>query len=230
MKICIIPARGGSKRILKKNIKLFHGKEIIYYSINCALESKLFDKIIVSTDDLEIAEIAKKFGAEVPFIRPKNISDDKTDTIPVIKHAINFLTKEGLNIQDICCIYATAPFVNKDDLIKSYDIFKTQKWDFVFPATEFHYPIFRSFEKKDNDSIKMFYPKHYHSRSQDLKKAYHDAGQFYWGKLDAWKHESKIFSSKSTFLNIPNWRVNDIDTLEDWKRAEILFKILKKTD
>ena len=228
MKICIIPARGGSKRIIGKNIKLFHGKEIIFYSIKCALESKLFDKVIVSTDNLQIAEVAKKFGAEVPFIRPKNIADDKTGTSAVIKHAINFFIKKGFKNFDVCCIYATAPFIKKNDLIAAYEIFKTKKWDFVFPATEFQYPIFRSFEKNDNDSIKMFYPKHYHSRSQDLKKAFHDAGQFYWGKLKAWKNDSKFFSEKTTFLNIPSWRVNDIDTLEDWKRAEILFKILKK--
>ena len=227
MKICIIPARGGSKRIRKKNIKLFNGKEIIYYSIKCALNSKLFDRVIVSTDDPEIASVSRKYGAEIPFIRPKNISDDKTGTGEVIKHAINYVQKEGILTFDVCCIYATAPFIQTKDLIDAYKIFKTKKWDFVFPATEFNYPIFRSFEKLKDSSIKMFYPKFYNSRSQDLKTAYHDAGQFYWGKQQAWKTGAKFFSNKTTFLQIPNWRVNDIDTIEDWKRAEIIYKLIK---
>ena len=226
MKLCVIPARGGSKRIKNKNIKFFVQKEIIYYSIKAALNSKLFDKIIVSTDSKAIAKIAEKYGAEVPFVRPANISDDQTATIPVIKHAIKFYESQNILIDDVCCIYATAPFIQSTDIKETFKILKSHKWDYVFVATKYNHPIYRSFKKDKNAGTKMLYTNQFNSRSQDLEDIYHDAGQFYWGTADAWKKNTKIFSKNSTFKTIPSWRVNDIDTIDDWKRAEFMFQIL----
>ena len=183
MKLCVIPARGGSKRIKNKNIKFFVQKEIIYYSIKAALNSKLFDKIIVSTDSKAIAKVAEKYGAEVPFVRPANISDDQTATIPVIKHAIKFYESQNILIDDVCCIYATAPFIQSTDIRETFRMLKSQKWDYVFVATEYNHPIYRSFKKDKNAGTRiMLYANQFNSRSQDLEDIYHDAGQFYWGR------------------------------------------------
>ena len=226
MNIALIPARGGSKRIPRKNIKFFCGKPIIAYSIETAFASKLFNKVIVSTDDKEIAKTAKDYGAEVPFIRPAKLSDDYTDTNAVIAHGINWILGQGWELSGVCCIYATAPFIQKDDFIKAYDIFLTNKWEFVFAATSFIYPIQRAFMKLKTDRIKMFNSEHFETRSQDLPEAYHDAGQFYWGKTDAWLENAMAFSEKSTIVELPSYRVVDIDTEEDWIRAELIYKTL----
>ena len=226
--VAIIPARGGSKRIPKKNIKPFAGQPIIAYSIKAAQETRLFERIVVSTDSEEIAEVGKFYGAEVPFIRPDELADDHTGTAEVISHAVNWMWEQRWKINSICCIYATAPFIQPDDLVESYSIFESGDWDFVFAATEYVYPIQRSFKIQQNGSVGMFFPEHFVSRSQDLAKAYHDAGQFCWGKPEAWVGNRMVFSEKSTVLRIPGYRVQDIDTKEDWLRAQIIFEMLQK--
>lgn len=225
MNVCVIPARGGSKRIKKKNIKIFCGKPIIAWSIEQAIKSKCFNKIIVSTDDNKIATLAKKYGAEVPFIRPKSLSDDYTPTAPVVSHAINWLIRNHSKPPYVCCIYPTAPFIKLGDLRNGLKILKKTKLNYVFPVTNFAYQIQRSFKIDINNKIKMFFPKYYKYRSQDLDKVFHDAGQFYWGKTEAWLNNEKIFSKNSFPMQIPRYRVLDIDTIEDWKIAEKMFKM-----
>lgn len=229
MNICIIPARAGSKRIPNKNIKDFLGKPIISYSIELAIKSNIFDKIIVSTDSTLIAEVSIKYGAEVPFFRPKELSDDYTGTHDVIRHAVEWLENSGEIIDYTCCLYPTAPLVQKKDLIEGFNIIKTNKWNSVIAATSYSYPIFRSFKKTHSGGLKMLFPKYYKSRSQDLPKVYHDAGLFYWAKSNVWKKKSTTFNDKITIVEIPNFRVQDIDDIEDWKRAELIFKILSST-
>ncbi|WP_208732132.1 pseudaminic acid cytidylyltransferase [Leptospira perdikensis] len=227
--VCIIPARGGSKRIPRKNIKIFAGRPMIGHSILSAIGSGIFDRVIVSTDDPEITSVAKEFGAEVPFIRPAELSDDYTNTTDVISHSINWLRNTDLDIKAVCCIYATAPFIQVSDLVQAEKIFHSGNWEYVFSATTFGFPIFRSIKKNTDGSIEMFYPEHFNTRSQDLPEAYHDAGQFYFGKPDAWLSGKKIFDIGSTIVDLPRWRVQDIDTLEDWDRAEVLYKLLNQS-
>ncbi|WP_108958540.1 pseudaminic acid cytidylyltransferase [Leptospira ellinghausenii] len=226
MNTCIIPARGGSKRIPRKNIKLFHGKPMIAYSIETAIQSKLFDRVIVSTDDLEIAEVSRHYGAEVPFMRPKELSDDQTATIPVIGHAIQWMIKEGISTECVACIYATAPFILKNDLISAEKSFREGGWEYVFSATSFGFPIFRGFKKDTDGKIEMFFPEHFGTRSQDLPEAFHDAGQFYFGKPSAWIEGKRIFDNWSSIVELPRWRVQDIDTQDDWERAEVLYTMI----
>jgi len=230
MRVAVIPARGGSKRIPRKNIRPFAGKPMIAYSIECSIRSKLFDHIIVSTDDAEIAEISRDCGAEVPFMRPANLSDDLTFPAAVIAHAIDWLLSKGVKLSAVCCIFPTAPFIRDVDLLASFKIYETGKWDYVFSATDFAYPIFRSFRNKNSDGLEMFFPNYFNTRSQDLPKAFHDAGMFYWGRADAWLNNVTVFGPKSTVIFIPRWRVQDIDTLEDWERAEILLKVIQSMD
>lgn len=225
MRVAIIPARGGSKRIPRKNIKEFCGKPMIAYSIKAAQESKLFDRIIVSTDDEEIANIARSYGAEVPFIRPKELSCDHTTTTPVIAHAIQALQKHSV-IHSICCIYATAPFIRAEDINNTYNALITHNKQYAFPVTTFPFPIFRGVKRDDTGNIEMFWPEHFATRSQDLEEAYHDVGQFYWGTPDAWLSNTPIFSDVATTIVLPRHLVQDIDTLEDWYRAELMHKAL----
>lgn len=226
MNLCVIPARAGSKRIPKKNIKIFCGKPIIAWSIELAIASKCFDKIIVSTDDKEIADLAKSYGVDVPFMRPKKISDDYTGTIPVISHAIKWQIKHYQKPLYVCCIYATAPFIKLSDLKNGLKILKSSGSDYVFPAANFAYPIQRSFRIKKNKRLEMFYQEHLNSRSQDLDEAFHDAGQFYWGLTETWLDNKPIINDNSIPLLIPRDRVQDIDTFDDWKIAERMFDII----
>tara|TARA_B110000444_G_C18696310_1_gene526743 strand:- start:215 stop:904 length:690 start_codon:yes stop_codon:yes gene_type:complete len=226
MNLCVIPARAGSKRIPKKNIKFFCGKPIIAWSIELAIASKCFDKIIVSTDDKEIADLAKSYGVDVPFMRPKKISDDYTGTIPVISHAIKWQIKHYQKPLYVCCIYATAPFIKLSDLKNGLKILKSSGSDYVFPAANFAYPIQRSFRIKKNKRLEMFYQEHLNSRSQDLDEAFHDAGQFYWGLTETWLDNKPIINDNSIPLLIPRDRVQDIDTFDDWKIAERMFDII----
>ena len=226
--IAIIPARGGSKRIPKKNIKNFLGKPIIAYSIEMAISSKLFDKIIVSTDEQEIKDVVIKYGAEVPFIRPKKIADDFTGTHEVIGHAVKWLEDNGETMDYVCCIYPTAPLIQKDDLIRGFKLIKTCKWNSIIAATNFSYPIFRSFGNLPDGGLKMIFPEQYNSRSQDLPEIYHDAGMFYWAKPETWKKKPEGFSEINSIVKIPNYRTQDIDTLDDWKRAEIIYEIINR--
>lgn len=228
MNLCVIPARGGSKRIHRKNIKQFCGKPLIVWSIEKAIESGCFDKIIVSTDDIEIANIAKNYGAEVPFIRPKELSDDYTSTNEVISHAIKFQIKNSKRPSIVCCIYPTAPFVQTKDIKYGLEILKTNEVDYVFSVTTFAYPIQRSFRMTKNQKIEMFWPEYLYSRSQDLEEAWHDAGQFYWGITDSWLENKPIIGNNTKVIHLPRYRVQDIDTYEDWERAEWMFKVINK--
>lgn len=222
MNIAIIPARGGSKRIPRKNIKVFCGKPMIAWSIEAAKASGLFDHIIVSTDDAEIAQVAQDYGAEAPFLRPADLSNDYAGTTEVIAHATRWALEQGWAVTAVCCIYATAPFVQVADIKRGLDVLESGDWAYAFSATDFAAPIFRSFKQAANGGIEMFYPEHFATRSQDLPDALHDAGQFYWGRPSAWLEEKMIFSQQSSPIIIPRWRVQDIDTQEDWERAEIL--------
>lgn len=226
MRLAVIPARGGSKRIPKKNIKPFFGKPMIAWSIEAAKKSGAFHKIIVSTDDQEITDIALKLGAEVPFIRPDELSNDYAGTTEVIAHATQWAIDEGLNPQAICCIYATAPFIQSEDINEALKLIQTGNWAYAFTATDFPSTIFRSFKQNAQGGIEMFYPEHFNTRSQDLPEALHDAGQFYWGTPEAWLQNKRIFADHSYPLLIPRWRVQDIDTEADWVRAEAMASVL----
>jgi len=226
MKIAVIPARGGSKRIPRKNIKPFSGKPMIAWSIEAAKSSGLFDRIIVSTDDAEIAEVAKQWGAEVHFMRPEALSNDHAGTTPVIAHATQWALAQGMDVEAVCCIYATAPFVQVDDLKRGWEALESGDWDYAFTVTDFAAPIFRAFRQTKEGGIEMFYPEHFAARSQDLPVALHDAGQFYWGRPAAWIEGKRIFDHRSKPVLIPRWRVQDIDTPDDWERAEILAPII----
>ncbi|MFU8781256.1 MAG: pseudaminic acid cytidylyltransferase [Kiritimatiellia bacterium] len=226
MNICVIPARGGSKRIPQKNIKPFCGKPMMAWSIEAALQSNCFKQVIVSTDDMEIAEVARQYGAAVPFMRPARLSDDHTGTIPVIRHAIEWLRDQGIEVQQVCCLYATAPFVSVEDLRRGRDLLEAEGVDYAFSVTSYAFPIQRALRITASGRIEMFQPEHFSSRSQDLEEAYHDAGQFYWGRADAWVEEKVIFGHDSVPVLLPRYRVQDIDTLEDWIRAEWLFKAI----
>ena len=228
MKLCVIPARSGSKRIKKKNIKNFCGKPIIGWSIELALASKCFDKIIVSTDDKEIANLAKSYGAEVTFLRPKILSGDYTETVNVISHAIKWQTENHVKPDYVCCIYATAPFIQLNDLNKGIEILKSSKCEYVFSATNYIYPIQRSFKINENKKLEMFFPKYLNFRSQDLEKSFHDAGQFYWGLTNSWLENKPIINENSIPILIPQDRVLDIDTIEDWQMAEKMFRIINE--
>jgi N-acylneuraminate cytidylyltransferase len=224
MNIAIIPARGGSKRIPRKNIKNFLGKPVIAYSIEAAKKAGCFERIIVSTDDREIARIARQYGAEVPFTRPNDISDDYSSTLEVITHAI---TELNLPVNaKICCIYATAPLISSKKLLEGLTIFNTSKLDYVFSATEFLFPIQRAFKLSISGHVEMFQPEHFNTRSQDLEKGYHDAGQFYWGESLTFLKGSPFFGRNSKPIILSNTQVQDIDTLDDWERAELMYKLL----
>ena len=224
MRVAVIPARGGSKRIPRKNIREFAGKPVIAYSINSALQSGLFERVIVSTDDEEVAQVARDCGAEVPFMRPKELADDQTGTTEVIAHAVEYLQGQGAKLSAVCCIYATAPFIRQEDLKEGLRVLEAGHWQYVFAATNFSFPIFRSIRRNDRGGLEMFFPEHFQARSQDLPDALHDAGQFYWGRAQAWTDGLRIFDHWSTVVELPCWRVQDIDTLDDWERAEIIYK------
>lgn len=228
MMLAVIPARGGSKRIPGKNIRSFCGKPIIQYSIDAAFNAEVFDRVVVSTDSDEIAAVAVECGAEVPFVRPKQISDDHTPLIPVMRHAIDTLTTSDNPIEFACSIYATAPFVLPSDIKVGLQKLKLDRTvDFAFPVTTFPFTIFRSL-RMENEIVRMFYPEHEFSRSQDLPEAWHDAGQFHWGSVTAWRSASGVFSGKSIGIPISRHRVQDIDTPEDWARAESMFEALNR--
>ncbi|PHQ58173.1 MAG: pseudaminic acid cytidylyltransferase [Sulfurimonas sp.] len=223
----IIPARGGSKRIPRKNIKDFFGKPLIAYSIKTALDSKLFEKVIVSTDDEEIAKIAREYGAEVPFMRSKELSDDFTGTGDVIKDALEYLKSQGEEYRYVCTIYATAPLLDVKYLIKGFEVLKNSNAHMVFSATSMPFPIQRTFKLTEDGRCKMFTPEHFMSRSQDLEEAYQDAGQFYIEDTSTPLTDIP-FGKDSIPLILPRHLVQDIDTLEDWKRAEYMYKIINQ--
>lgn len=227
MRLLVIPARGGSKRIPRKNIKEFCGKPMIAWSIDAARLSGCFDRIVVSTDDAEIADVARTFGAEVPFKRPAELSDDHTGTIPVIAHAIDWMNRNEGTVEVACCLYATAPFVRSQDLRNGFEKLKQSGADYAFSVTSFPFPIQRAIRITADQRVEMFTPGHFNTRSQDLEEAFHDAGQFYWGRADAWLAGKPLFSHDAAPVLLPRHRVQDIDTAEDWERAEWLFKAMQ---
>ncbi|MBL7892775.1 MAG: pseudaminic acid cytidylyltransferase [Bacteroidia bacterium] len=224
--LAIIPARGKSKRIPRKNIKNFMGSPIIKYSIDAALLSNCFDEVMVSTDDMEIAEIAKKSGAKVPFIRSEQNSDDHSTTADVILEVLECYRKLNSEFTHVCCIYPTAPFVTAQKLIEARELLSNSGADSVIPVTMFSFPIFRSIKIEDG-KIKMFWPEYMNSRSQDLPKAYHDCGQFYYLNTLKFEKSKKLFSDNSLPMIIPESEVQDIDNEEDWKIAEIKYELFK---
>lgn len=226
--LCIIPARGGSKRIPRKNIKEFLGKPIIAYSIETALKSKLFDEIMVSTDDKEIATIAKSYGATVPFLRSKKNSDDFASTFDVIAEVINEYKKNNRFFDNVCCIYACAPFVTSNKLKQAYKKLVKTKFDVVFPVMEYSFPIQRAVKKDDNDSIEMLNIEHTTTRSQDLEKSYHDAGQFYWMNREIVLKKKSLMTDNTGAVVISELEGQDIDSLTDWKLAELKYKLINE--
>jgi pseudaminic acid cytidylyltransferase len=223
MNIAIIPARGGSKRIPRKNIKVFCGKPMIAYAITAAKNSGLFHHIIVSTDDQEIAQIANEWGAETPFIRSVELANDYAETIPVIAHAVKACQALGLQFDNVCCIYPGVPFIQIDDLTDSLGRLLESKADYCFPVAEYPSAIQRALKRLSNGELQPFHAEFEKVRTQDLEPAYYDAGQFYWGRADAWISNSSIHSRGLGYV-IPNWRAVDIDTPEDWSRAELIYR------
>ncbi len=229
MRVAIIPARGGSKRIPRKNLKPFCGKPIIAYSIEAALQSGVFDRVIVSTDDTEIQALAREFGASTPFVRPPELADDHATTVPVIAHAVQWLQEHQGPVEHACCIYATAPFVQAADIRAAYErLVQQQVGGYVFSATGFGFPIQRAFRVGPGGFVEMFQPQNYNARSQDLEEAYQDAGQFYWGSAASFLSGKIFFSTDSQAHLLPRWRVQDIDTPEDWSRAELMHEVLRQ--
>lgn len=225
--VAIIPARGGSKRIPRKNIKLFHGKPLIAYSIEVALKSNLFKKVIVTTDDEEIAAIAKLYGAEIPFIRPKELSDDFTGTSDVVKHAVEYFENSGERFEYICTIYATAPLLQMNYLIQGFEKLNQSNAINAFSSTSMPFPIQRTFTIDENGRSRMFWPENFNKRSQDLEEAFQDAGQFYWTKLNK-SSDQNMFGSDSIPIILPRYLVQDIDTMEDWERAEYMYEVIQR--
>lgn len=232
MNIAIIPARGGSQRIPRKNIRQFCGKPIIAHSIDAALKSGVVDEVVVSTDDEEIADIARQEGALVPFIRPASLADAYTATAPVIRHAISTLLSLGWDIEHCACIYATAPFLCASTIREGCKMLSSKpNIDYVFTATHFSFPIQRALLKRSQGGVTPFDAESIKKRSQDLAPAYHDAGQLYWANYKTWMNRSKwFFGPSSEMLELPNHLVCDIDTEEDWHRAQIMYDVLKTQD
>lgn len=225
-KVAIIPARGGSKRIPGKNIREFCGKPMIAWSIEVARSAGCFDRVLVSTDNNEIAAIAQDWGAETPFIRPETLADDYAGTTPVVAHALQWLIDSGQSVELACCLYATAPFVSATDLLLGLELLETRKANYSFSVTSFPYPIQRALRITETGGVAMFSPEYDSTRSQDLEEAWHDAGQFYWGTVCAWLNGYPVFDEQSVPVCLPRHRVQDIDTPEDWARAEWLFRAM----
>ena len=227
MKLAVIPARGGSKRIPRKNIKLFHGRPMIAWSIDAAKCSDCFDEIVVSTDDEEIARVAEECGASVPFRRPAELANDHAATQPVVAHAIDWFIEQGQLPGAVCCIYPTAPFVTAEDIIRGLETLETSGGDYAFAVTSYAFPIQRAIRINEAGRVEMFDPAFFGVRSQDLEPAFHDAGQFYWGRSSAWRTGKPLFSPDAVPVRMPRHRVQDIDTPEDWARAEWLFAAMR---
>lgn len=223
MSICIIPARGGSKRIPRKNLADFAGKPLIAHSIENALNSGIFKEVIVSTDDEEIAAVAREFKAKTPFVRPKELSDDYSSSLEVITHAVKELAE--LEFDSVCCLYATAPLIDGELLKRAFAEFKSTECEFLFAACEFSYPIQRAFGLDEQKKVQMFDESKYNVRSQDLPPAFHDAGAFYFGKRSAWLAKKQVFKPHSRAFVLPQTLVCDIDTPQDLDFARILFEL-----
>jgi len=228
VKIAVIPARGGSKRIPRKNITPFLGKPVISYSIETALQSGFFDRVIVSTDDEEVATIANSYGAEVPFTRPSELADDHTATVPVVAHAIEYLQGTGESPEWICCLYPTAIFTRISDIKGAFDLLQNYPDCYVIPITIFPSTIQRALRYLQNGQLKPFDPEHVNTRTQDLESAYYDVGQFYWARAKTWLSNLQIHSNGIGWT-LPRYLVQDIDTLEDWEHAELMYSTLRES-
>ncbi len=225
--LAVIPARGGSKRIPRKNIRTFLGVPLLARTVGLLCATQVFDRIIVSTDDDEIAAVATRAGAEVPFRRPAELSGDRAITAPVIEHAVRSMDEQGFQAEAVCCVYPAAVLARPDDIRTALEILTGDpKLDYVFAGTSFPYPIQRALRRAPDGTCAMFWPEHAKTLSQDLEPAFHDAGQFYWGRRQAWLEQRQVFSPTSHLLELPRYRVQDIDTTEDWERAELLFQLL----
>lgn len=228
MNIAVIPARGGSKRIPRKNIKQFCGKPILAYAIEAAIKSGVFEHIVLSTDDDEIAATGLHFGAEVPFTRPANLADDFTPTVPVIGHAIAECNKLGWDVKNVCCIYPANPFLNPVDIQSAFRLLGEGGCSYTFPVTAL--PSAQGFLRLEDDArVRPFIPEYAKMRSQDIETVFFEAGQFYWGKAEAWLSGTDMYSSCKAFI-IPRERVVDIDTPDDWSWAEKLFAVTMAND
>ena len=224
--LAVIPARGGSKRIPKKNIKLFHGKPIISWVIESSLETNLFENVVVSTDCEEIAQISRSFGAETPFVRPASISDDNTSVFEAVRHTIDFFKKKNENFELVTLIYPTAPFIEKSDIQSAIN--SINDFDFSIAVTLFPYPIQRALRVDDDTcTVSMVETKNFLKRSQDFPQRYHDAGQFVVGKTKAWEEKTPLIDGRTLPIVVPRIRVQDIDEVEDWKEAEAKFSFIR---
>jgi N-acylneuraminate cytidylyltransferase len=226
--IAIIPARGGSKRIPRKNIKPFLGVALLARTIGILREAQVFQRIVVSTDDDEIAAVAQAAGAEAPFRRPPELANDHAATLPVIEHAVRTLAQSGVEASFVCCVYPAAVLARAADLKRALAMLRAEPIDYVFTATAFAYPIQRALRKTASGGAEMFWPEHRQTRSQDLEPAYHDAGQYYFGRSKAWLEQRPLFAPESRLLVIPHYRAQDIDTPEDWERAELIYEALQR--
>jgi N-acylneuraminate cytidylyltransferase len=225
MNVALLPARGGSKRIARKNLRPFHGKPVVVYSIEAARAAGCFDRIIVSTDDDEIAAVAKAHGAEVPFCRPAEYADDHATIADVVGHSISWFREHRIPVQKICVIYATAPFIRPADLLEGHERLVSNRADYCLPVVRFPAPIQRAIRRRSDGRLAMFWPENFSTRSQDLEEAYYDAGQFVWGTAAAFEARKPVFDRGTVPLVLPAWRVVDIDTEEDWEQAERLWPI-----
>jgi pseudaminic acid cytidylyltransferase len=228
MNIAVIPARGGSKRIPRKNIKLFHGIPIIAYAINSAWESGVFDEVIVSTEDYEIAEIAMHFGATIPWMRTKELSDDYATTLSVMQDAVFKLKADTAAMENVCCIYPATPLLKPGYITQGLQKLKNEEWKYVFSGQKANQSPQRLFSLSASKGVELLFPKYNDTRTQDLDDFFYDAGQFYWGQVSSWENGIPIFSSNSTIVEIPRNLAVDIDTVEDWQYAESLFEKNKK--
>lgn len=224
--VAIIPARGGSKRIPNKNVRPFAGKPMIAHSIHAAIASKMFDRVLVTTDTEEIARTAIAHGAEAPFRRPPELADDHTPTAPVLSHALKWLEQDGTPATYACCIYATAPFVQPADIARGLDILRNANAATAFTVTSFGFPIFRAMRVTEVGTLAMFWPEHRLTRSQDLPEAYHDAGQFYWTDVRKFLADPNLYAADARPIVLPRHMVQDIDTPEDWVTAEHMHRAL----
>lgn len=224
MRLAVIPARGGSKRIPRKNIRSFAGKPMIAYAIEAARNCRLFERVVVSTDDAEIAAVSEVLGAEVPFRRPAELADDHTPTVPVIAHAIGACDDLGWSATEVCCIYPAVPLIETADIELAFDrLRQADGISYMFPVVPFPSPIQRALRRLPDGRTRPFFPEHAGTRTQDLEPAYHDAGQFYWGRRQAWLDGLNIHATGGTIV-LPEWRVVDIDVEDDWLRAEALHR------
>jgi N-acylneuraminate cytidylyltransferase len=230
MRVAIIPARGGSRRIPQKNIRQFNAKPMIAWVIEAAFSSKCFDRIVVSTDSEEILTIASRFGDVMPLVRPTHLADDHTPLVPVVRHAIAELEQELEQLEDVCCILPTAPMIRSCDIVETLRKLQERRNSYVLPITSYPFPIQRAVRLSEDGCVIMVEPEHYLTRSQDLEETFHDAGQFYWGSRNTWLTKARLFDEAAYGHLIPRYRVQDIDTPEDWRRAELMFSVIQQKE